>query len=143
MAVQETPGGLLASAIDLTRFVAVFQSTDGRPVPIGRETIRPMTSEVGCPQADLPAPANTGYGLGWFIGTDNRGRILIHHTGHLPGTAAFMGWRSDGIGAAVLFNCDQAAQNAMLIQIFLEGLAEAVDGIFSRPNDDIFPKFSP
>jgi hypothetical protein len=56
--------------------------------------------------------------LGWYVERDGRNRTIIHHTGHLPGSGAFMGRRSDGVGAAVLFNCDTTPRNELLIPLF-------------------------
>jgi len=131
--VQEAAGGWIASVVDLARFMtALF--TPGRMAPLDPETLREMTTA---------APKSGGYTLGWYVETDAQSRTIVHHSGHLPGTGAFMGRRSDGIGVAVLFNSDTNPKNERLIRLFLAELAPAIDRLPGWPNHDLFPVYFP
>jgi N-acyl-D-amino-acid deacylase len=141
LAVQEAAGGWIASVVDLARFIAAFQLSDHRRAILDQETIRQMITAGRRLPGDGSRRSNVGYGLGWYVERDEQGRTLIHHTGHLPGTGAFMGWRSDGVGAAVLFNCDRTPENDLLINRFLQALAPVVDRIAPWPEHDLFPLF--
>jgi N-acyl-D-amino-acid deacylase len=140
--VQEAAGGWIASVVDLARFVAALRAPDGIS-PLKPETFREMTTVRPFTQTKSGQPKPGGYALGWYVEKDKQGRTIVHHTGHLPGTGAFMGWRSDGIGVAVLFNSDTTPQNVLLIPLFLADLAPAIDALPSWPQHDLFPVYFP
>lgn len=140
--VQEAAGGWIASVVDLARFVAALRATDGIS-PLKPETLREMTTVSPFTQTKSVQPNSGGYALGWYVEKDKQGRTIVYHTGHLPGTGAFMGWRSDGIGVAVLFNSDTTPQNVLLMPLFLADLAPAIDTLPSWPQHDLFPVYFP
>ena len=140
--VQEAAGGWIASVVDLARFVAALRAPDGIS-PLKPETLREMTTVRPFTQTKSVQPKSGGYALGWYVEKDKQGRTIVYHTGHLPGTGAFMGWRSDGIGVAVLFNSDTTPQNVLLIPLFLADLAPAIDALPSWPQHDLFPVYFP
>ncbi len=71
-----TGGGLLATPKDVTRFVLAL--LDGNLLPADRRT------EMFAPQAKIEnEPFH--YGLGWYVGEDDKGRRLVWHTGGAMG----------------------------------------------------------
>ena len=83
-------------------------------------------------------PRSGGYASGRPVAKDEQSVTLIYHTGHYPGTGAFIGRRSDGIGVAVLFISDTRSQNNLLIRLFLEKLTADIDNKSSWPDHDLF-----
>lgn len=140
--VQEAAGGWIASVVDLARFLAsLYIPSDISP--LNPETLREMISAVYTIQTHSDPQKSSGYALGWYVEHDDQGRTIVHHTGHLPGTGAFMGWRSDGIGVAVLFNSDKNPRNDLLIPLFLAALAPVIDSLAAWPAHDLFPVYFP
>jgi len=140
--VQEAAGGWIASVVDLARFLASLY-TPSEISPLNQETLREMISAVPTTKTNPDPQKTSGYALGWYVEHDDQGRTIVHHTGHLPGTGAFMGRRSDGIGVAVLFNSDKTHQNDLLIPLFLAALAPAIDSQSDWPDHDLFPVYFP
>lgn len=126
--VQEAAGGWIASVVDLARFVTTLYASDGIG-PLKPETLQAMITATPSAQNKSDPQKSSGYALGWYVEHDDQGRTLVYHTGQLPGTGAFMGRRSDGIGVAVLFNSDTTPQNDLLIRLFLAELAPAIDSL--------------
>jgi hypothetical protein len=54
-----------------------------------------------------------------------------------------MGWRSDGLGAVVLFNSDTERSNTPLVRLFLQALEPLVERIAPWPGHDLFPRYFP
>jgi N-acyl-D-amino-acid deacylase len=140
--VQEAAGGWIASVVDLARFVTALYAPEDIP-PLKPETLREMITATPPAENKTVSQKSNGYALGWYVEHDGQGRTIVYHTGHLPGTGAFMGRRSDGIGVAVLFNSDTTPQNDQLIRLFLADLAPAIDSLSSWPQHDLFPIYFP
>jgi len=140
--VQGAAGGWIASVVDLARFVTALYGPDGI-APLNPKTLREMTTARPFTQVKSVHPKSAGYALGWYVEKDKQGRTIVYHTGHLPGTGAFMGRRSDGIGVAVLFNSDTTPQNVLLIPLLLADLAPTIDALPSWPQHDLFPVYFP
>lgn len=140
--IQEAAGGWLASAVDLARFLAAFH--DAQPIAILKpQTVRRMISPPSAAPPAAAADHPIAYALGWFVERDAQGRPIVYHTGRLPGSGAYIGWRSDGLGVVVLFNSDTNRHNAPLVRLFLAALAPVVDGIAVWPAHDLFPHYFP
>jgi CubicO group peptidase (beta-lactamase class C family) len=140
--IQEAAGGWVASVVDLARF-ATAMAYPGDVSPLKPETIALMTATDLVPRQNASGTGSGEYALGWYVDRDEKNRTIVYHTGHLPGTQAFMGWRSDGIGAAVLFNSDTSPQNVRLMRPFLSELTDVIDQIASWPDHDYFPMYFP
>ena len=88
-------GGIIATALDLARFDIALN--DGR-------LLKPATLQQMYTPARLTSGQETGYGLGWMVATDARGRTLggpqrrRHRRHHLPAAPPGDAWRG---GAAV------------------------------------------
>jgi N-acyl-D-amino-acid deacylase len=135
--VQEAAGGWVASVVDLARFVSAL-STAAEGGPLAPETVRRMISATPRPGRSGSGESTGGYALGWFVETDDRGRRIVSHGGRLPGTGAFMGWRSDGIGLALLFNTDATPRNESLVRLCLEEMSDLLDTVGPWPDHDLF-----
>ncbi len=140
--VQEAAGGWVASVVDLARFVCALQ-LPGPNGPLDPKTLRLMMSPCVFASGVNPHENSGCYAFGWVVETDELGRTVVSHRGRLPGTGAFMGWRSDGVGAAVLFNVDTISRGDPLLPLFLSEFAPAVDRISSWPDRDGFHIYFP
>ena len=140
--VQEAAGGWIASVVDLARFVAALYATEDL-APLKPQTLREMITATPSSEHKTVPQKSVGYALGWYVEHDDQDRTIVYHTGQLPGSGAFMGRRSDGIGVAVLFNSDTTPQNDLLIRLFLADLAPAIDSISPWPQHDLFPIYFP
>jgi CubicO group peptidase (beta-lactamase class C family) len=115
-------GGLMTSADDLGRFVAMMLSAypprdDPERAPVARRTLRDMQSGLGYPSVvvvrDAPgAPliARGGsYGYGLFATQDCMWGREVSHSGGLPGFGSHMRWLPDhGVGVFAMANLTYA-----------------------------------
>jgi N-acyl-D-amino-acid deacylase len=130
---MDAHGGWVASAPDLVCFGAALDhdgallSADSRaqlfappPAPVGLdEAGRPKTSYYACGWAvDLPAGGRPGE---------------QHHNGMLPGTAAVLRRRDDGVVWAALFNLALGRQQMYLGAAVVELMRSALDEIEDWP----------
>ncbi len=115
-------GGLMTSADDLGRFVAMMLSAypprdDRERAPVARRTLREMQNGLGYPSVlvvrELPgAPlvARGGsYGYGLFAIDDCTWGREVSHSGGLPGFGSHMRWLPDrGVGVFAMANLTYA-----------------------------------
>jgi CubicO group peptidase (beta-lactamase class C family) len=118
-------GGVLASAEDVLRFVALHAR--GGTGPSGTQVLRPETVEqMLAPQAALPAgeEGESHSGLGWALRLLPDGRRVATHGGDLVGTHALMVWVPEAeLSIAVLGNGDGLGS---LLKPLVEELLEDV-----------------
>lgn len=72
-------GGLVSTTADLARFGAAL---------VGGELVRPETARALFTPQRTRTGADTGYGLGWHVDTDARGRVVAWHGGRGVGGRA-------------------------------------------------------
>jgi CubicO group peptidase (beta-lactamase class C family) len=142
MKVQEAAGGWVASVVDLARFLTAMHAPGPHSL-LGENTRRQMVTPMPADASASQTPHAVSYALGWFVEHDDQGRRIVYHGGRLPGSGAYIGWRSDGLGVAVLFNCDTDRRNRPLVRLFLRALAPVVDSITPWPEHDLFPLYFP
>jgi CubicO group peptidase (beta-lactamase class C family) len=112
-------GGIMSSAVDMAKWMMV-QLDSGR-VAGGERLFSPATATqlwrevtplpIGNPPAELPhlRPHMSGYALGLNV-RDYRGRILLQHTGGLPGYLSKVAMIPElRLGVAVLTNQESGA----------------------------------
>jgi CubicO group peptidase (beta-lactamase class C family) len=109
-------GGFLSTAVDLAR----FGSAHVRPGFLKQETLNLLFTSQR-----TASGTETGYGLGWFVEKDARGRRRIRHGGgSVGGTAMLILYPDYRIVVAVLANLTNAPLNAedfqKLADLFLE-----------------------
>ncbi len=123
-------GGWLGSAEDLARFAAAVEygespllTDDSRALMVSRPA-----DPFGCPLADISE--NVFYGLGWLVRQDEtRSWSAMWHTGSIPGTAALVVRRRDGLAWAVLFNTRDTPSG--------QHLGRAIDPLIHKAVDEI------
>ena len=97
-------GGWLASAVDMVRFAAAFDTPDSCPI-LSKQEIDIM---FGLPEnidAETYKPGDNYYGCGWSIRDFGEGKINTWHTGSLPGTHSTLVRRwKDNLTWCALFN---------------------------------------
>lgn len=123
-------GGWIASAIDLVKFAAAFDATDG-----GRKTrgglLKSATARLMfSPQTTITRPGEGGsagvyYGLGWQL--KNEEAVLVaRHGGALACTAASLMHFPDGTNLAVLTNLGQSPDGKFLGGSMVDPLTKLV-----------------
>jgi len=130
-------GGWIASAVDLVKFAAAFDQTDG-----GRKTrgglLKAATARLMfSPQAAINRPEGGGgassfYGLGWMLKNEND-LLVARHGGALACTAASLMHFPDGINLAVLTNLGQSPDGKFLGRSIEEPMTKLVREVKSWP----------
>lgn len=123
-------GGLLTSARDLSRYVAMMLSAfpprdDAETAPVMRRTLREMQSGLGAPAISVMRPLAGGplsararnYGFGLGATDDCRWGAELAHSGGLPGFGSHMVWLPErGVGVFVMANLTYAPAGGMARQ---------------------------
>jgi len=130
-------GGWIASAVDLVKFAAAFDLTDG-----GRKTrgglLKAATARLMfSPQTAISRPEGGGgasayYGLGWMLKNEND-LLVARHGGALACTAASLMHFPDGTNLAVLTNLGQSPDGKFLGRSLEEPLTKLVREVKSWP----------
>ncbi|MFE6484805.1 serine hydrolase domain-containing protein [Streptomyces sp. NPDC057757] len=115
-------GQLWSTTGDLARFAVFLARGDDRV--LGAESVREMRAPAAPPEAaDLTA--GSGYGLGMQI-VHRDGRILVGHSGSLPGfLACLMVSVADDLAAVVLANCTSGPAVSTVAADLVRIVAEA------------------
>ena len=130
-------GGWIASAIDLVKFAAALDLTDG-----GRKTRSGLLSPANVrlmfsPQVTITKPGDGDsqgvyYGLGWQL--RNEDDVLVpRHGGALPCTAASLMHFPDGTNLAMLTNLGQRPDGTFLGRSLEEPLTKLVREVKTWP----------
>jgi CubicO group peptidase (beta-lactamase class C family) len=120
-------GGIMSGAADMAKWLRAFLSQGELPngTRLFSEAVwRQLTTIVTPlpPTPNAPAPALRanfrGYALG-LVAQDYRGRMLLSHTGGLPGYVSRVAWVPEiGLGVAVLTNQESGeAYNAVVYSV--------------------------
>lgn len=139
---MDAHGGWLGSPVDLLRFATAL---DGARSP---RLLKESTLEIMLARPEGPAgqdedgkPKDTYHGCGWLVRPLENGKANIWHTGSLPGTAALLVRRHDGLAWAVLFN-SRATKNGGHAARAIDPLVHrAADAVQKWPRQDLFEEF--
>jgi len=133
----DSHGGWIASAVDLVKFAAAFDLTDG-----GRKTraglLKAATARLMfSPQAAINRPEGGGpsgayYGLGWMLKNEND-LLVARHGGALACTAASLMHFPDGTNLAMLTNLGQSPDGKFLGRSLEEPLTKLVREVKNWP----------
>jgi CubicO group peptidase (beta-lactamase class C family) len=108
-------GGFLSTAEDLVAFA--FALLDGR-------LLRPETVRLLWTSQKTKDGKETGYGIGWDVGMDEKGRRRVSHSGGAQGGTAYLViYPSERLVAAMIVNSDESftGQTRRLAEMFLDG----------------------
>jgi CubicO group peptidase (beta-lactamase class C family) len=133
----DSHGGWIASAVDLVKFAAAFDLTEG-----GRKTrgglLKAATARLMfSPQAAINrpeggGPSNSYYGLGWMLKNEND-LLVARHGGALACTAASLMHFPDGTNLAMLTNLGQSPDGKFLGRSLEEPLTKLVREVKTWP----------
>jgi len=139
---MDAHGGWIASAVDLARLAAALDDPLHSPL-LSPETIRTMYAPPPPPVSRKPNGSlnDSYYGCGWNVRPSGaNGKANYWHDGSLPGTAALLVRRHDGLGWAVLFN--QRSDDKRLTDAAIDGaLHRAADAVTEWPAENLFSKW--
>ena len=113
-------GGFLSTAEDLVAYANVLM--DGR-------LLRPETVRLLWTSQKTKDGKDTGYGIGWDVERDKKGRLRIAHSGGAQGGTAYVViYPESRLAAAMIVNSDESftGQTPRIAEMFLEG--ERADG---------------
>ncbi|MEL6870511.1 MAG: serine hydrolase domain-containing protein [Pseudomonadota bacterium] len=109
-------GGFLSTSEDLVRFGQAHFSD---------ALLRPETIEMMWTSQKTTSGEETGYGMGWFVTTDDAGRRLIRHSGgSVGGVTELRIYPDDDLVIALITNTDPANFRTLAPQIAALFLAE-------------------
>jgi serine beta-lactamase-like protein LACTB, mitochondrial len=93
-------GGFLSTAEDLVRYAHVL--LEGR-------LLKPETLRLLWTSQKTADGKETGYGIGWSVGRDSKGRRKVWHSGGAQGGTAFLVlYPDEGLAAAMIVNSDES-----------------------------------
>ena len=139
---MDAHGGWIASAVDLARLAAALDDPLHSPL-LSPATLRIMYAPPPPPVSWQPDGSlnDSHYGCGWNVRpTGADGKANYWHAGSLPGTAALLVRRHDGLSWAVLFN--QRSDDKRLPDTAIDGaLHRAADAVTAWPAENLFSKW--
>ena len=100
---MDSHGGWLASAPELARFAAMFDSPSECPI-LSAASIETTFSLPATIAREKYKPGDYYYACGWAVRDYGNGRRNTWHAGSLPGCYTFMARWSNGVNCVVLFN---------------------------------------
>ncbi len=108
-------GGFVSTAEDLVAFA--FALLDGKL--LSPETVRLLWTSQKTSDGK-----ETGYGLGWSVGRDEKGRRRVSHSGGAQGGTAYLViYPDERLAAAMIVNSDESftGQTPRIAEMFLDG----------------------
>jgi N-acyl-D-amino-acid deacylase len=139
---MDAHGGWIASAVDLARLAAALDDPLHSPL-LSPETFRIMYAPPPPPVSRQPDGSlnDSYYSCGWNVRPAGaNGKANYWHNGSLPGTAALLVRRHDGLSWAVLFN--QRSDDKRLPDTAIDGaLHRAADAVTAWPAENLFSKW--
>jgi CubicO group peptidase (beta-lactamase class C family) len=108
-------GGFLSTAEDLVAFAGALR--EGR-------LLKPETVRLLWTSQRTSDGRQTGYGIGWSVGRDARGRPRVWHSGGAQGgTALLVIYPDERLAAAMIVNSDESftGQTFRIAELFLDG----------------------
>jgi N-acyl-D-amino-acid deacylase len=137
----DSHGGWIASATDLLRFAAAFDS------PANCKILQPesITAMFARPEGATGRDAGgrrkrNYYACGWDVWNFGRGGLTTCHSGLLSGSSTLLVRRRDGISWAALFNTDRGADGKTLTDSIDAALHQAANAVKNWPSIDLFEK---
>ncbi|HUP93941.1 MAG TPA: serine hydrolase domain-containing protein [Burkholderiales bacterium] len=136
MDLMDANGAWLGSAVDLVRFTSAFDDPQTcrilRPESIAAMFRRPEGV------AGIEVEGNY-YGCGWTVWNSERpDRAHASHAGLIPGTAAYLARRHDGVNWAALFNTMNGADGRQLANKIRDAMPKALERVSAWPASDAF-----
>jgi hypothetical protein len=129
---MDSPGGWIASAGDLVRFLTAVDGSPTRPDVISGSSLATMLT----PPPTIWEGSDVFYGLGWLV-RPNPGNWW--HDGSLPGTASFVARVAGDITFAAVFNARQTKVGLDGFQAEIDpSLSLAFQRITGWPAHDLF-----
>ena len=108
-------GGFLSTAEDLVTFA--FALLDGR-------LLKPETVRLLWTSQKTTDGKETGYGIGWSVGKDEKGRRRVSHSGGAQGGTAYLViYPDERLAAAMIVNSDESftGRTPRIAEMFLDG----------------------
>jgi N-acyl-D-amino-acid deacylase len=139
---MDAHGGWLASTVDLLRFAAAVDGT--RPPRLLKESTLDLMlarPEGGAGKDEDGKPKETYYGCGWLVRPLENGKANTWHTGSLPGTAALLVCRHDGLAWAILFNSRATTNGEHAAREIDPLIHRAANAVREWPEHDLFEEF--
>ena len=133
-------GGWIASAVELVKFVSVFDNPSKCPL-LNAASIEQMWARPnGALGLDADGkPKSRFYACGWGVGVvGNTGKVEASHAGMVAGAESLIIRRSDGLCWAVLFNMPRQTDSEYQFELIIPRLNEVVAKIKAWPNYDLF-----
>ncbi|MGD8700157.1 MAG: serine hydrolase domain-containing protein, partial [Gemmatimonadales bacterium] len=122
-------GGFLSNTADLVRFGMAHLTDD---------LLRPETVALLWTSQRTNEGEETGYGIGWYVGSDYEGRRIISHGGSsIGGRAHLLIFPDDGVVVAMLANSSAPVTSAAtwaIAEPFLEPRAAEAESAADSPN---------
>jgi N-acyl-D-amino-acid deacylase len=139
---MDAHGGWIASAVDMVRFAAAFDSpsrcrilsADG----VGTMFERPADAAGHDAQGK---PKDVYYACGWNVRRAGKDGRNTWHTGSLDGTSTLLVRRTDGLDWAVMFNCRDGAGGKQIAGAIDPLVHKAADAVADWPRVDHFNKW--
>ncbi len=131
-------GGWIASAVDLARFAAALDDPERSPL-LKPESFRTLYAAPRKPVSRKKdgSLADSWHGCGWSVRPVGKDRANYWHNGSLPGTAALLVRRWDGLSWAALFN--QRSRDKSLPDSDIDpALHRAAAAVAEWPREDLF-----
>jgi CubicO group peptidase (beta-lactamase class C family) len=108
-------GGFVSTTEDLVRFANVLAAG---------QLVKPETLRLLWTSLETRDGKETGYGLGWSVAPDEKGRQRVWHSGGAQGgTAYLLLYPDEGLVVAMLVNSDESftGRTPRIAEIFLDG----------------------
>ncbi len=135
-------GGWIASAIDLARFIAAFDDEERCPLLSPSMVRRMWERPPGLAGFEADGrPRAAYYACGWMVRPRSNGKANCWHTGSLPGTAALLVRRHDGIDWALLFNRRRGVNTRHVASAIDPLIHPVADAVKEWPEIDLFAKY--
>jgi CubicO group peptidase (beta-lactamase class C family) len=132
---MDAHGGWLASAVDLARFAAAFDSRSRLPL------LKPdLVDQMFAPPTSGASADGSYYGCGWMVRPVGASRNTWH-SGSLPGTHTLLVRRHDGLNWVVLFNQRDDPWSRLPYEPIDGLLHQAADAVREWPEDDLFKEY--
>jgi N-acyl-D-amino-acid deacylase len=128
----------LASAVDLARFAAAFDSPEQCPILSPPSVHRLWQRPDGEASFAGDQPKDVYYALGWQVREVGEGRTNQWHSGSLPGTATLLIRRHDGKNFVALLNSRVSPTTSHLGREIDQELHRAASQVSEWPNYDLF-----
>ncbi len=127
---MDAHGAWIASASDLAKFAAAFDSPDSCPI-LNADSIRTMFERPpGLAGFDKDGkPTDTFYSMGWSNRSVDGEKFNSWHTGSLPGTATILIRRTDGKNLVALINTRVSPSAGHL--------GQAIDGLLHQAANQV------